>query len=332
MASLLRGREQSMTEIKEVEQSITYDDFEQSLKHDGIEIIVPEVEAPQRGIGSAGYKPRKTAPSYDNRYYLKRGMGGYNRCILISGNSCLANCVGYAYGRCLENGSREDTRVLPTCNAEDWLSVARGNGLQTGNTPKLGAVIVWQSGRLWNSGDGCGHVGVVEEIYSDGSILVSQSNYGGTRFFLTTIKKPYHITGQTFIGFIYNPFLKAEPHWEKNSAGWWYDNGDGTYPANCWKFIEGKWYYFDSNGYMKTGWIEYKNGWYYCAENGAMVTGWCKIKEKWYFFDDNGLMQTGWIHWKNNWYYCGDSGDMFIGEHPVLAYFNADGALERKKS
>lgn len=327
-----------MEEVKDITQSttntdqtVTYDDFEKSLEHDGIEIIVPEEDKQTpNGVGAIGYRPRKTAPAYDNPYYLKYGRGGYNRCIVISGNSCLPNCVGYAYGRTLESGGRTDTQILPTCNAEDWFSVARGKGLKTGSTPKLGAVIVWRSGNFWNSKDGCGHVAVVEEVHADGSILVSQSNYGGTRFFLTTHKPPYNIFGQTFVGFIYNPFLQEVPHWVKNDTGWWYDNGDGTY-AKGWKKIDGKWYYFKPDGYMLTGWIEYNGGWYYCSDSGAMVTGWCKIKEKWYFFNDSGLMLTGWIHWKNNWYYCGDSGDMFVGEHPVLAYFNESGALERKK-
>ena len=316
------------------EQIITYDDFEKSLQKEGIEVIVPEQDGDDlpEGIGAVGFKKRTTAPSYSNPYYLKYGRGGYNRCILIEGNSCLANCVGYAYGRTLEIGGATSNPKLPTCNAEDWLAVAKANGLKTGKTPKVGAGIVWRSGNLWNGKDGCGHIGVVEEVYADGTILVSQSNYGGTRFFLTKHKPPYNIYGQTFIGFIYNPYYTGDPHWVKNDTGWWYDNGDGTFPANKWQFINGKWYYFDERGYMKTGWIEYKKGWYYCDENGAMVTGWYKIREYWYFFNENGLMLTGWIKWKNNWYCLDDNGRMHVGEHPVLAYFNENGALERKKS
>lgn len=65
----------------------------------------------------------------------------------------------------------------------------------------------------------------------------------------------------------------TKPGWKKNSKGYWYDNGDGTYPYACWKKISGKWYYFDSKGYMVTGWISYKNDVYYCDSTGAMVTG-----------------------------------------------------------
>lgn len=42
----------------------------------------------------------------------------------------------------------------------------------------------------------------------------------------------------------------ATGKWVENTTGWWYDNGDGTYPVNTWKEINGKQYYFDGNGYM----------------------------------------------------------------------------------
>ena len=313
------------------DQVITYDDFEQSLKQEGIEIVIPEQddENPPEGIGANGYTPRKTAPSYSNPYYLKAGRGGYNRCILISGNSCLPNCVGYAYGRTLEIGGATSNAKLPTCNAEDWFAMAKANGLKTGSAPKLGAVTVWKSGNLWNGADGCGHVGVVEDVYVDGTILVSQSNYGGTRFFLSTIKPPYNIFGQTFLGFIYSPYYTGEPHWVEDSTGWWYDNGDGSYPKDRWKLISNKWYYFGSDGYMVTGWIKYKGGWFFCDDSGAMVINWRKVKGKWYFFNENGLMQTGWISWKNNWYYCDETGAMVTGKKTVPAYFDENGALRR---
>lgn len=314
------------------DQVITYDDFEQSLKESGIEIVIPEQdeENPPEGIGASGYTPRKTAPSYSNPYYLKYGKGGYNRCILISGNSCLPNCVGYAYGRTLEIGGATSNAKLPTCNAEDWFAMAKTNGLKTGSAPKLGAVIVWRSGNLWNGKDGCGHVAVVEEVSANGQITVSQSNYGGTRFFLTTHKPPYNIFGQTFLGFIYNPYTtEGKAEWKQNKTGWWYEHADGSYTTNGWEKINGKWYYFNADGYMQTGWIKYKDGWYYCDEDGAMVTNWRKINNKWYFFDTNGKMVAGWISWKGKWYYCDDSGAMVTGKKTVPAYFDENGALRR---
>ena len=310
------------------DQTITYDDFEKSLEHDGIEIVIPEEEEElPEGVGASGYSPRTTAPSATNPYYLKAGRGGYNRCILISGNSCLPNCVGYAFGRALEIGGRTANDKLPTCNAEDWYSVAKSNGLSVGSTPKLGATIVWRSGNFWNGNDGCGHVGTVEEIYSDGSILVSQSNYGGTRFYLTTIRPPYNIYGQSFVGFIYNPYYTGEAMWKQNKTGWWYDNGDGTWPANCWQKINNRWYHFNAEGYMQTGWIKDKNVCYYLDSSGAMLTGWQKINNKWYYLDSSGAMKTGWINYKGKWYYCNSDGAMLTGTHTVTAKFNSDGEL-----
>ena len=316
------------------DQVITYDDFEQSLKQEGIEIVIPEQddENPPEGIGASGYTPRKTAPSYSNPYYLKAGRGGYNRCILISGNSCLPNCVGYAYGRTLEIGGATSNAKLPTCNAEDWLAVAKANGLKTGKTPKVGAVIVWRSGNLWNGNDGCGHVAVVEEVHADGSILVSQSNYGGTRFFLTTHKPPYNIFGQTFLGFIYNPYTtEGKAMWKQNKTGWWYEHADGSYTTNGWEKINGKWYHFNADGYMQTGWIQDKGKWYFLEESGAMRTGWINSKSKWYFLGSDGAMLTGWVNTGGKWYYLGSDGAMLTGEQAVKAYFNStSGALERK--
>ena len=44
--------------------------------------------------------------------------------------------------------------------------------------------------------------------------------------------------------------------WKQNNVGWWFDNGNGTYPASTWQWIDGnndgiaECYYFDHAGYM----------------------------------------------------------------------------------
>lgn len=44
--------------------------------------------------------------------------------------------------------------------------------------------------------------------------------------------------------------------WKQDARGWWYDNGDGTYPTNTWQWLDGnndgmaECYYFGSDGYM----------------------------------------------------------------------------------
>lgn len=60
--------------------------------------------------------------------------------------------------------------------------------------------------------------------------------------------------------------------WRQSEDGrWWYDNGDGTWPAGEWKEIQGKRYFFDGQGYMQTGWILWEGRWYYCTEKGYML-------------------------------------------------------------
>lgn len=58
--------------------------------------------------------------------------------------------------------------------------------------------------------------------------------------------------------------------WKQDGAGWWYQNADGSYPANAWRQVNGRWYYFEANGYMAANkWI---NGTYYVGGDGAMLT------------------------------------------------------------
>lgn len=38
--------------------------------------------------------------------------------------------------------------------------------------------------------------------------------------------------------------------WKQNEIGYWYQEDNGSYQTNSWKWINGRCYYFDSNGYM----------------------------------------------------------------------------------
>ena len=155
------------------------------------------------------YIPRFTAPAENDKNFISYRKNGYNTCIVIEQNtgSVLPNCVGYAQGRLLElMGQNKVNWNLPACNAEDWFDTAHKNGFEVGQTPKLGAVIVWRAGSTHNSSDGAGHVAVVEEIKDNGDIVVSQSAYGGDRFYLTTLTKSsgyIYASNRPLVGFIY---------------------------------------------------------------------------------------------------------------------------------
>lgn len=148
---------------------------------------------------------RTTPPNSKNKFYIHNTRDGYNKCIRISGDSCLPNCVGYAYGRYMEIADIKSCN-LPTVHAEDWFALAKKRGFKVGKTPKPGAVICWSKGKTGYSGDGCGHVAIVEQVNKDGSILISQSGYGsGRRMWTATLKKPYPLAGYKLQGFIYQP-------------------------------------------------------------------------------------------------------------------------------
>ena len=125
--------------------------------------------------------------------------------MVLADNILTGQCVGYAWGRFMEIlGS---TPKLSRGNAEDWWNYK--DGYKRGQTPKLGAVICYRKGKTGYGGDGAGHVAIVEQINSDGSIVISESGYKSFRFRTMTLKKPYkYFTGYTLQGFIYNPAVK----------------------------------------------------------------------------------------------------------------------------
>lgn len=41
--------------------------------------------------------------------------------------------------------------------------------------------------------------------------------------------------------------------WQQDTKGWWYQNDDGSFLKDGWKWVDGKCYYFTSDGYCLTG-------------------------------------------------------------------------------
>ena len=157
-------------------------------------------------------KPQKKVPDKGNKFYLQEKYGGYSQCIdgkpQYFKGSVLSNCVGYAWGRAAElEGDPKCTIGVPTARLKAgkhnptsaWAWMMYTNGRKTGKTPKLGAVAVWKHKTKANFG----HVAVVEEIYSDGSWLSSESSYNGTTFRNIKYKANSLRANFTFLGFIY---------------------------------------------------------------------------------------------------------------------------------
>lgn len=86
---------------------------------------------------------------------------------------------GYIYGFCTWHVAQRRIAAgnpLPTNlgNASSWYRNAIANGMPVGETPKVGAVL-WHVNT--SIAGGLGHVGYVERVNDDGTILVSDMNY-----------------------------------------------------------------------------------------------------------------------------------------------------------
>ena len=157
------------------------------------------------------FKMRTTKPEAGNKYYITKAKGGYSNAIqgkpVDSDCNVLSNCVGYAYGRFNEIGGYGYCKYLSPVNAENFMQYK--GSLQTGQTPKVGACMVWRKGATLSNSDGAGHVAIVEKVVSSTQVITSESAYGGTPFYTMTRNKGTGNWGMgsayTFLGFIYNP-------------------------------------------------------------------------------------------------------------------------------
>ena len=161
---------------------------------------------------------RTTRPEAGNKYYITKNNGGYSYAIkgnpTDKQNDVLSNCVGYAYGRFNEIGGYGYCKYLSPVNAERFPQY-NNTGIPMGDTPKLGACMVWRGGPTLQSGDGVGHVAIVEKVISSTEVITSESGWGSKNPFWTATRKKGNGnwgagSGYKFLGFIYNPAVKDD--------------------------------------------------------------------------------------------------------------------------
>ena len=159
-----------------------------------IALIVTSVLSMGISAGAATtYTPRLNAPESNNVYYYN---SNYN--VFQKYGYGLPNCTAYAYGRAYE--ILKSTPKLSWNGAGQWFDYNKSGGYYSyGSTPKLGAIACW----CYSGG---GHVAVVEKI-ENGTITLSNSEWGGRTFYLTTCSTSDKNYGGnswwTFQGFIY---------------------------------------------------------------------------------------------------------------------------------
>lgn len=170
------------------------------------------------------FTPRMTKPEAGNKYYIRKGNGGYSNAIagypVDKDCDVLSNCVGYAYGRFNEIGGYGFCKYLAPVNAENFITYK--GSCQTGMTPKLGACMVWQCGATLSGSDGAGHVAIVEQVISETEVITSESGYGcATPFWTQTRRRGSGNWGAgsayKFLGFIYNPAVPDTAKPEENA-------------------------------------------------------------------------------------------------------------------
>ena len=121
------------------------------------------------------FTPRLTSDGMQgNQWWYSNGNPFY-----ASGYG-LPNCTCYAYGRYAE--IRNGFAPLPTRNAGLWYDLA--TRFTRGQTPRLGGIMCFNPNP---SSTEVGHVAVVEQINLDGSVVTSNSAYGGTYFWTETL-------------------------------------------------------------------------------------------------------------------------------------------------
>ena len=121
----------------------------------------------------------------------------------------LPNCTAFACSRSSELCGRNVKAEIPRGNAQTWYENSKWIGSAI---PRVGAIGVWGGGKY-------GHVGIVERVNKDGTVLISQSNY--TRASKASMIANYFVLGTyrcevgkvtkgigwTFLGFLLNPYV-----------------------------------------------------------------------------------------------------------------------------
>lgn len=160
-------------------------------------------------------------------------------------------------------------------------------------TPEPGAII------FFTNGTRAYHTGIVVEVTAN-RVKTVEGNTSGISGVVENgggvFRKSYSKTDQKILGYGIPDWKVVQTYIEgfKRAADgvrWWYQNADGSYPADQWMLINHHWYLFDHAGYMCTGWHRWDGNVCDPAVGGD-----------WYFLDNtvNGPLEGACWHTKAN--------------------------------
>ena len=160
-AAAQEAAEEAEAERVAAEEKAQEEAAAQAAAEEAEEAAVAEAEAAERAAEqAAASQPSASTPSQS----VSNGKNWYD----------WGTCAWYVFERRSEMG-------LSTGNgwgdASNWASAAQSSGYSVGNTPEVGAVM--HAPAYTNGSYGQGHVAVVERVNGDGSILVSEMQFGG---------------------------------------------------------------------------------------------------------------------------------------------------------
>lgn len=147
-------------------------------------------------VKDSGYTPRVNAPDpTDPRYYSDEN-------IFYAADYGMPNCTCYAWGRAYEiTGEKPELSPYDACT---WYAYNAENSIYDyGDEPQEGAIACFAY-----ADGGSGHVAVVEEV-ADDKLLLSNSAYSGTEFYLDTVPADDPSGGRE--GWIFQGYIYTNP-------------------------------------------------------------------------------------------------------------------------
>ena len=126
--------------------------------------------------------PTKAIPETNAEYlHHREGSPYYNEYNPFSLWDREHNCTHHAYGRALELGA--DPEALNTLQGDAWMWEGNaGRGAHVERTPEVGAIASYDRHHPIMAPSGRGHVGVVEKVFDDGSILMSDTGWSSQNY------------------------------------------------------------------------------------------------------------------------------------------------------
>lgn len=138
------------------DQLIVFNDYDVNTLKPGETILIPD-----------GVKPADPVPVA--RTTTNTASSASNSSSTIYGFSPIYGSNGYVHGYCTYYAAARAGVPNNWGNANTWDNYARASGWIVSSVPRAGAVFQTDTG--W-----AGHVGIVEEVYADGTMLISDMN------------------------------------------------------------------------------------------------------------------------------------------------------------